>query len=79
MGGVIQGTEFLLVLLGRLGACLFNVSVKKGFPNISTCAGIIESRSKAFGISLQRKVSIEVLIAGLAFGGINFHTAYVKL
>ena len=31
MRGVIQGTEFLLVLLYRIGACLFNVSVIKDF------------------------------------------------
>ena len=31
MRGVIQGTEFFLVLLCRIGACLFNVSVKKDF------------------------------------------------
>ena len=31
MRGVIQGTEFLLVLLCRIGACLFNISVKKYF------------------------------------------------
>ena len=31
MPGVIHGTEFLRVLLCFIGACLFNVSVKKDF------------------------------------------------
>ena len=39
MCGVIQGTESPLVILCRIGACLFNVSVKKecspNFPSAS--------------------------------------------
>ena len=39
MRGIIQGTEFLRVLLCCIGACLFNVSVKEDFH---TFVGIIE-------------------------------------
>jgi len=40
MLGVIQGTEFLRVLLCRIGACLFNVSVKKDFHTFQHALGL---------------------------------------
>ena len=42
MRGVIQGTEFLLVLLCRIGACLSNVSIKKDFHTFQHVLGLLK-------------------------------------
>ena len=41
MSGVIQGTDFLLVLLCCKGACLFNVSVKEDFHSFQHVLGLL--------------------------------------
>ena len=87
MRGVIQGTEFLLILLCRIGTCLFNVSVKKNFQTFQHVLGLLNRvHGKAFGTikSSTRSSawkclwSLMSLTPGLVFDKIDFLTAYIK-